>query len=196
MGSLVRGGVAGLAGLAGLTVFVVGLPAADPHGAAATAAWALPDELPGGLVPQAQVAPDRAELIGQQEQFGAARLEELYGVPAEVRAYATEDRSAQVFLTVVAREPGVLLALGPPYDPQLVGQEHAQAELTEVDGAICASVPVPAEQRTPDGPEVLQVECQTGAGGLTFDVFAVGVGVEDAAAVARAAADGSRRSAD
>lgn len=202
----VMGLVLGLVLLLGVVAFGVLLPevtgeeSGDETGlqrtsdTAATADLALPDELPGGLVaidtdqldPQLIAALGGAEVIEQQQEYGAEQLSELSdGVPTNVRVYARQDGSALVQVVATAGPPGSFAPQGAPSDPQLQGFSRGSVELVASGDAVCSIV---WGQAVPEGTPIdpaakpQGVDCQAGDAEHTYRVGGGGLTVDEAVA--------------
>lgn len=207
-GSTIAGAVTGVVLLAGVVGFGVGLPELvgdDAESASSADLPRLPDRLDDRMVALSAVTPEQAkadtpEAVGQMEEFVARaeaseqdaeeRLAELYGA-ATVRGYldvpATtagdpNARPAQLAVTVVPGEPGLLI----PNGPFQIDQSGAHYELQEIDGHRCSVVwsdSVDPATGAPTGEEVdpssYQVECRAERDGLTYDVFSSGLSPEE-----------------
>ena len=207
--STIVGVVAGVLLLGGAVGFAVGLPEAVGEGAEARPSVpTLPDRLDDRMVALSAVTAEEAqattpEAIEQIEAFttealatereGREHLAELYG-DAEVRTYldvpatlAADQRSrpAQIAVTVVPGEAGLLI----PSGPMEIDQPGTHYELSELDGHQCSIVwneqidPTTGQiaSEEPD-PASYRVECRTERDGLTYDVYTTGLEPEEATA--------------
>lgn len=186
---VVPGTVAGVLALAAFVGFAVGLPElteSDSDAAAEEAdskpvAELLPAALTGGLVTIAEMSPESSEMAEGQDSFGASHLEEVFDADAAVRRYATPDQQDIAVLTIIDIEPGLFQPAGPPVDPELLGAPVAQNELQKIGDAQCwINWGSPEVYAQTEG-QPLNVDCQQGADGRTFDLYAIGMTAEEVA---------------
>lgn len=188
--------------LAGAVGFGVGLPEAVGHGEEPTPSVpALPDRLDDTMVALSAVTPadagvqtpDDQRLVEQlasaaatSDRQAAQHLESLYDAAA-VRAYVDvkvmgdaqrQNPPAQMSVTVVPGEPGLVI----PSGPFQVDQGGSHYDLSRINGHICATIyreqvdPMTG-QPTGAAPTAssYQAECRTERDGLTYDVFSTGI---------------------
>ena len=191
--------VVGLLLLAAVVFFAVILPRVDaaPEGSDSAASGevsgdpvALPDALPFGLVAQdtgrlpTPPGAEAAEFQGQLKDFQDNAVEgydDLFGVGAAFRIYASEDGSRQALVTVLDKEPGLFAPDGPPVDSEVAGVARPATQLVREGDAICAinwGQPVAVGQAVPEGNPVL-ARCQLGDGGRTWEMAASGMPAAD-----------------
>ncbi len=180
---MVPGTVAGVLALAAVVGFGVGLPELTESAADETeaeertpAAELLPDQLPGGLMPIGDVAPENAEMVAGFETFADERIADVFGADAAVRHYGSADRMQAASLTIIDLEPGLFQPAGPPQDPELLGVEVADKELQRIGDATCWIIWGSPEQAQTGQP--VAVDCQQGADGRTFDLYTIGMSPE------------------
>jgi len=150
------------------------LPARRPHGRVAAD---VPDETGG---PEAE---DYAARVGQIQESAIDGLEEIFGDPAAIRGYASDDGSVQATVTVLDRAPGLFDPHGPPIDPELLQLERSIYELRRVGGAVCDlywQQVVPEGQPIDDAAAPAAVQCQLGDGDRTLELFGSGLTADEA----------------
>lgn len=204
--STLTGAAAGVVLLAGAVGFGVGLPkVVDDPGATTADIPTLPERLDDRFIALQAITAEQggATTPEQVEQFktftersltseAEARksLASQYG-DAAVRAYldlpdgaaAGQTAPAQLAVTVVPGEPGLLN----PSGPFSVDESGAHYELEEIDGHRCAVIwSDPADPATgvPTGQKPTaanyRVQCRTEDAGLTYDVFSTGLTPDEA----------------
>lgn len=204
--STLTGVAAGVVLLAGALGLGVGLPEVIEDPGATTAELpTLPEQLDDRFVALQAITAEQggATTPEQVEQFrtfterslaseteARESLGEQYG-DAAVRAYLdlpdagtpTRTAPAQIAVTVVPGEPGLLN----PSGPFSVDESGAHYELEEIDGHRCAVIwNEPADPTTgmPTGQEPsasdYRVQCRTEDAGLTYDVFSTGLTPDEA----------------
>jgi hypothetical protein len=183
------GVVLGLVLLGAVAAFAIGLPKATDEGEAEAAEVVLPDELPHGLVAEDVQGPEGgaegqeyAERVTAIQDSAVEGLEDIYGDPAAVRGYASDDGSVQATVTVLDRAPGLFDPHGPPIDPELLRLERSLYELRRVGDAVCDLY---WQQVVPEGQPVddsapSAVQCQLGDGDRTLELFGSGLSAEAA----------------
>jgi hypothetical protein len=179
----------GLVLLGAVAAFAIGLPKATDEGDAESAEIELPDRLPHGLVAEDVLDRERgakaqeyADRVSAIQDSAVEGLEEIYGDPAAIRGYASDDGAVQVTVTVLDRAPGLFDPHGPPIDPELLQLERSIYELRRVGDAVCDlywQQVVPQGQPVGDA-DPSAVQCQLGDGDRTLEIFASGLSAEDA----------------
>lgn len=208
--STLAGATTGVLLLAVAVGFGVGLPEVveNPDAASAETADlpALPDRLDDRFVALPAVTPQDgkattpdeiaqmnafAQEAAKSEQAAVKTLTDLYG-EAAVRSYldipATTaeqqtTRPAQIAVTVVQGDPGLVIPSGPfPID-----QQGTHYELKKIAGHQCSVIwsdPYDPTTGQPTGAEATaenyQVECRAARDGLAFDLYSTGLLPEDA----------------
>jgi hypothetical protein len=175
--------------LGAVAAFGIALPKATDDEAAKAEEIVLPDELPHGLVAQDQLGGEIAERYDEAQKSGAEGLENLYGDPAAVRGYASEDGAVQATLVVLDRPPGLFEPHGPPIAPEVLGLERSVFEMRRVGDAVCDlywQQPVPEGQTTDETADPAAVQCQLGDGDRTFEFLGSGLSAEEAVEVLEA----------
>ena len=178
--------------LGAVAAFGIALPKAtgeDDAGAEA-AEIELPDELPHGLLAEdlsdpegGSEAEEYAGRVAAIQKSAASGLEDIFGAPAAVRGYATDDGSIQATVTVLDKEPGLFDPHGPPIEPGLLQLERSVYELRLVGDAVCDlywQQVVPEGQPLDEAAAPAAVQCQLGVGDRTIELFGSGLSVEAA----------------
>lgn len=199
--STVVGAALGAVLLGLLVAFSVALPESAESSASAPddAAITLPESLPGEwtavdvLVPDSGT-PEDAEKFAEQQQAAVTYVNDVLGevypdYPTAFRAYANDDLSSFVTLTVFAA-PGGAFAPNGFTSAERAGLAKAPLELLRVDGAVCQvnwravadTEEFPADERP------LGTSCQLDEGGRTFQLSTQGMSVEETAALLHQAA--------
>jgi hypothetical protein len=186
----VAGVLTGVVLLGAVAAFGIALPKATGEDEAEATEIVLPDTLPHGLVaedvPDAAGGPEAEEYAGRVaeiQQSAIDGLEEIFGNPAAIRGYASEDGSAQATVTVLDRAPGLFDPHGPPIDPELLQLERSIYELRRVGDAVCDlywQQVVPEGQPVDDSVDPAAVQCQLGDGDRTLEIFGSGLSADDA----------------
>jgi len=183
--------VLGVVLLGAVAAFGIALPKATdddgPAGAetagAETAAVALPDDLPHGLVAQDQLDGEAAGRYAAAQESAVEGFAEIYDEPVAVRGYANDDGSIQATVTVLDRPPGLFDPNGPPIDPEVLGLARSIYELRRVGDAVCNlnfQQVVPQGQPVDDGAAPTSLQCQQGDGDRTIELFASGLTLDQA----------------
>ena len=205
--STLAGAASGILLLAGAVGFGVGLPeVVDNPGATATELPQLPDRLDDRFVALPAVTPQQggaktpdeiaqmnafADEAAKSEKQAVSRLKKLYG-DANVRSYLdvpaanTQQqgaRPAQIAVTVVKGDPGLVI----PSGPFPIEQQGTHYELKKINGHQCSVIwgdPYDPNTGLPTGEEATaanyQVECRTGRDGLAYDLYSSGLLPEEA----------------
>jgi hypothetical protein len=187
----VAGVLTGVVLLGAVAAFGIALPKVTDDEAGEAEEIVLPDELPHGLVAQDQVGGEMADRYAAAQKSGTEGLEEIYGDPAAIRAYAGEGGAVQVTITVLGRAPGLFDPHGPPIDPALLEVERSVYELRRVGEAVCDlywQQSVPEGQPVDESVDPAAVQCQLGDGDRTFELFGSGLSAEEAVEVLEAVA--------
>lgn len=172
--------------LGAVAAFAIALPEATGDGSSGSSerrAISLPDELPHGLTAQDLLDDRVAQQYADAQASMTEGLEEIYGDPAAVRGYASEDASIQATVTVLDRAPGLFDPQGPPVAPEVIGLARSVYELRRIGDAVCNlswRTPVPAGQPVEDADSPDGLQCQQGAGDRTIELFASGLTVDQA----------------
>jgi hypothetical protein len=187
----VVGVLTGVVLLGAVAAFGIALPKATGDDDTETASEiVLPDTLPHGLVAE-DVADEDGGAEGEEYAGRVAEiqksaidgLEEIFGEPAAIRGYASDDGSVQATVTVLDRAPGLFDPHGPPIDPELLQLERSIYELRRVGDAVCDlywQQVVPEGQPIDDAAAPSAVQCQLGDGDRTLEIFGSGLSAEDA----------------
>jgi hypothetical protein len=187
----VAGVLTGVVLLGAVAAFGIALPkATGDDDTEAASEIVLPDTLPHGLVAE-DVAdegggPEAEEYAGRVAEIQTSAidgLEEIFGAPAAIRGYASDDGSVQATVTVLDRAPGLFDPHGPPIDPELLQLERSIYELRRVDDAVCDlywQQVVPEGQPVDDAVAPSAVQCQLGDGDRTLELFGSGLTADEA----------------
>jgi hypothetical protein len=181
--SSIFGILAGVLVLAGFVGFVVGLPEVVGDSTEASAEPThppldelLPDELlDGGLVRIGDVDPSLKDRAEEADDYSTKTLTDVFEAESAVARYANADLQGQLSLTITEADASFFMQNGPPAPAELTQAQGVVHEFARVDGVVCAQM----FEATQDGSDPaagtpLQVQCQTEALGLTFNVYAVG----------------------
>ncbi len=189
----VIGALGGLVLLGLMVLFAVGLPRwegegaqASPHSddasapAGPTGSIELPETLPGGFValdsdqiPAALSSrlPDAGTITSGLKRT-AGDLADLFGAPAQIRAYVNPTTQTFATVTVLDDDPGLFVPEGPPADP--ADTRPKTYDLVRVGDAVCAQYlgqPTDAQGQPVAGdPVPRRAHCQVGTRGRTVDV--------------------------
>jgi hypothetical protein len=176
--------------LGAVAAFAIALPKVTDDEGAEAAEIELPDQLPHGLVAEDVQGPEGgaegqeyADRVTAIQDSAAEGLEDIYGDPAAVRGYATDDGSVQATVTVLDRAPGLFDPHGPPIEPELLELERSIYELRRVGDAVCDlywQQVVPAGQPVDETADPSAVQCQLGDGDRTLELFGSGLSAEAA----------------
>ncbi|HET9419775.1 MAG TPA: hypothetical protein VFO49_01475 [Nocardioides sp.] len=187
----VAGALTGVVLLGAVAAFGIALPKAtgDEEEQQATEI-VLPDTLPHGLVAEdvadeagGPEAEEYAGRVAEIQESAIGGLEEIFGEPAAIRGYASDDGTAQATVTVLDTAPGLFDPHGPPIDPELLQLERSIYELRRVGDAVCDlywQQVVPEGQPVDDSADPAAVQCQLGDGDRTLEIFGSGLSADDA----------------
>ena len=203
--STVAGAVTGVVLLAAAVGFGVGLPKVAEEPTITTADLpTLPDRLDDRMVALSRVtaadagvtaAADKEAISGfaasaaKGDTDASSKLASLYGA-ARVRAYidakamgqaaATQKPPAQLAVSIVPGDAGLVIPSG-PFEIKQNGGAHY--ELSEIDGHRCAAAWQESVDPTTGQPAAggkvpatsYQAECRAQRGGVTYDVYSTGL---------------------
>jgi hypothetical protein len=183
------GVVLGLVLLGAVAAFAIGLPKATDEKASEADGIELPDQLPHGLMAEDVLdreggakAQEYADRVAAIQDSAVKGLEDIYGDPAAVRGYASDDGTVQATVTVLDQAPGLFDPHGPPIEPELLQLERSIYELRRVGDAVCDlywQQVVPLGQPVGDA-DPSAIQCQLGDGDRTLEIFGSGLSSEAA----------------
>jgi hypothetical protein len=194
---LAVGALLGVLSLAAVVVFAVGLPEITEPDAAE-----LPDSLPGGwlavdIATPSDGATDSEGSASADSQRKATEYvrevyDEVYDEPVAFRAYADDDFSKFVVVTVFTSDGG---AFGPPNgvaDPEQLELQRATTELVRRGDVVCVANYQAVgldEGETEDSDIPLGVSCQLPTDGRTIQLATNGLDVDDTVDLVHEVAD-------
>jgi hypothetical protein len=175
-------------------------PASPASSPGSTAPITLPDALPGewtavDVVDPQSDDPDAAATFAKEQKAGVAYVNEVLGevypdYPTAFRAYANDDLSAFVTLTVYDA-PGGAYAPNGLSSAERVHLARATLELVRVRDAVCQVnwQSVPDTQEFPADAAPLATSCQLSRDGRTFQMGTQRMSVDDTVSLLEQAAD-------
>lgn len=194
----VLGAVVGLLALGLLVVFAVVLPkvSSDPaEEGGSLGEIELPDELTGGYtaldtVESEQIPAEQIQALVASQEYADEVLADLVDAGGASRQYLNSEETAAPTIQVYGAEAGPLVP-EQIVDPEAFGLREAPFQVVEGDDVSCIverSEVDPATQQPLPEPQVVSVDCQRTAPGLTVRLIA-GTNLGESAALVNAVWD-------